>query len=117
MYRGLTVVLDYNSTIYEPILKEILKEENSKNYWNIDVNNYNEDTIEKLNKLKSKIEIWLKRQKLTRKDKTQKIDLLTTKIMLEVFGNTPTFDNYVTNVIRTYDDKKTSKRGIIQITT
>ena len=115
MYRGSTAVLNYNSKIYEPIIKEIAEDKNSKEYWEIDVNNYNEDNIEKLYQLKEKIQKRLNEQelKLTRKNKKiretkeqKDFSLLATKIMLGIFGNTPAFDTYVTAVIKKYKDKK-----------
>ena len=103
MYRGSTAVFNYNSKIYEPIIKEIAEDKNSKEYWKIDVNNYNEDNIEKLYQLKLKIEEVLRKQelKLMRKNerKEQKdLGLLATKIMLGIFGNTLAFDLYVTKI-------------------
>ena len=117
MYRGSTAVFNYNSKIYEPIIKEIAEDKNSKEYWKIDVNNYNEDNIEKLYQLKLKIEEVLRKQelKLMRKNerKEQKdLGLLATKIMLGIFGNTLAFDSNVTAVIKKDKDKKQVEKDL-----
>lgn len=89
MYRGSTFLLQKSLKVFEPLIEYIGSDE--CNVWDIDVNNYNNDSISRLiiceKKIRGKLGIHgEKNQEAT--------DTLITKIMLGVFGNVPAFDDY-----------------------
>lgn len=83
MYRGSTTVLSKSVKHFEALIKTVIAREDSKIYWKIDVNEYNDKNIQLLLVLKEKIEDALG---------NNPSDTLVTKIMLGIFGNTPAFD-------------------------
>lgn len=85
MYRGSSLLLKKSVKIYEPLIKYIASKE--CDVWDIDVDKYNGDNINKLIRCRKIIV-----QKL--KIKQKNMDTLVTKIMLGVFGNVPAFDTY-----------------------
>ena len=85
MYRGSSLLLKKSVKVYEPLIKYIASKE--CDVWDIDVDKYNGDNINKLIRCRKIIV-----QKL--KIKQKNMDTLVTKIMLGVFGNVPAFDTY-----------------------
>lgn len=84
MYRGSSALLQKSVKVFEPLIKYIAED---CGVWDIDVDMYNEENIQKLIKCRKKIE---ERLALNQKN----MDTLVTKIMLGVFGNVPAFDQY-----------------------
>jgi len=87
MYRGSTFLLQKSVKVFEPLIKYIASDECDA--WDIDVNEYTDDNIEKLIKCGERIE-----KELDVHETKKATDTLVTKIMLGVFGNVPAFDNY-----------------------
>lgn len=84
MLRGSSFLLQKSLKHYVPLLKWIAKQDNE--VWHIDVNNYSEENYKILDQLYNGIVEKLQIKKHTR--------ILTTKILLGVFGCTPALDSY-----------------------
>ena len=80
-------LLQKSIKFYEPLIECISKQEPS--FWNIDVPEYSDASINRLIDCKNQI-----KGILSCKGKYKVSDTLITKIMLGVFGNVPAFDNY-----------------------
>ena len=89
MYRGSTFLLQKSVKIYEPLIKYIASKE--CDVWDIDVDNYTNDNINKLIECGKKVKEKVKELDDTTKKATE---TLVTKIMLGVFGSVPAFDGY-----------------------
>jgi len=91
MLRGSSFLLQKNAKHFQPTIEYIASLE--RNIWEIDVDKYNEQTIEKIieiyNEIKSRL-ILNGSSDLT----------LITKVMLGVFGFIPAFDNFFCNTFR-----------------
>lgn len=85
MMRWSSFLLKKSVKIYKKLLTEISKLD--KSYFEIDIDNYNNENIDKLiyisNIIKSSFD-----------EKDKPTDTLITKIMLWIFWNTPAFDRY-----------------------
>ena len=90
MYRGSTFLLQKSVKIFEPLIKYITSDE--CDVWDIDVDEYTDENINKLIECGKKIE-----EKLDVHETKKATDTLVTKIMLGVFGNIPAFDSYFRN--------------------
>jgi len=86
MLRGSAVLLTKSMKIYEPVLKCIV--DANPVIWEIDANSYTDENIEALVKFERQLNMTL------RIDGSHPSTILTTKIMLGVFGNVPAFDTY-----------------------
>lgn len=86
MLRGSSFLLEKSVRYYATLIKEIVKFD--KKIWDIDVDLYSDENIKLLLLCKSMI-----CEALRDKGKDPS-DILTTKIMLGVFGNIPAFDSY-----------------------
>ncbi|MBU1180315.1 hypothetical protein KJ885_05205 [Patescibacteria group bacterium] len=85
MFRGSSFLLEKSSRHFIPLIKEISIFD--RKIWEIDANNYTEENIKLLLEFKERI------SKLLGGDKKPS-DILSTKIMLGVFGNVPAFDEF-----------------------
>ncbi|TSA87593.1 hypothetical protein FNU79_03705 [Deinococcus detaillensis] len=85
MLRGSTELLKMSSRHYVSLIELISN--TPKDLWDIDIDKYNPESIEKLLKLSEDI-------KSVIKSRREASDTLSTKIMLGVFGNIPAFDSY-----------------------
>lgn len=86
MLRGSSFLLEKSVRHFAPLIELIAEYDN--HIWDIDIDNYNDENINLLLKCKKDIALKL------RQDKNDVSDILTTKIMLGVFGNVPAFDSY-----------------------
>lgn len=92
MFRGSSFLLQKSVKHFESTIRFISTLE--KSLWDIDVDNYNENTIQTIIKIYREIKLCL-----IKKDNS---DLtLITKILLGVFGFIPAFDNNFCNSFRT----------------
>lgn len=85
MYRGSSKILNFSVKKYENLITEISNNKN-KVYWEIDVDNYKENSENLINCYK-----------LIKNSFGKEInpsDTLITKIMLGIFGSVPAFDTY-----------------------
>jgi hypothetical protein len=103
MMRGSSFLLKKSSKYYENLIKKI--SEMDKKLWEIDVDNYNEENIEKLLSCKKQIIDALGRE-------NRPTDTLVSKIMLGVFSNIPAFDENVKKVLRSNSLNKKSLEKI-----
>jgi len=83
-------LLQKSVKIFEPLIKYITSDE--CDVWDIDVDEYTDENINKLIECGKKIE-----EKLDVHETKKATDTLVTKIMLGVFGNIPAFDSYFRN--------------------
>lgn len=99
MMRGSTFILQKSVRNYRKLITVISKIE--PKLWKIDVDNYNDETIELILDCKQQIiEVLGKENSPT--------DTLITKIMLGIFANIPAFDQYFRKSFRVYSfNKKT----------
>lgn len=88
MYRGPSFLLKKSVKHYESLMKEIAKPE-MRTLWEIDVDKYTPENIDRLMKCKKTIKDALQVEK-------HQPETLVTKIMLGIFGNTPALDTYFT---------------------
>ncbi len=86
MLRGSTFLLKKSVKHFEALIKEIASIDTSP--WEIDVDVYSDENIDKIISTKNKI-----RKKLGDPSENAS-DTLISKIMLGVFGNVPAFDDY-----------------------
>ena len=99
MYRGSSFILQKSIAHYKDLIKYL--NTLGETYWEIDLDNYNKDNIDKL------IELYNKISELLRSgDKIPSITLVT-KIMLGVFGSVPAFDTNFKAGISPHFGKKT----------
>lgn len=84
MFRGSSSLIEKSLAYYKDVIEEISK--TSKNIWDIDINSYTDDNIEKLIQCKERINKSYGDVKDT--------DNRTSKIMLGVFGVVPAYDTY-----------------------
>lgn len=96
MFRGKSYLSQNSLVIYKPVIECISKLDDS--YWEIDVNNYDEKSIDEIINIynKIKIKIGIKKTHLT----------LVTKILLGVFGFIPAFDTNFCNGFREIHKEK-----------
>jgi len=87
MLRGSSFLLQKSIRFYAPLIEYISKQ--PEDFWKIDVNNYDESSIEKLAQCGKGIE-----EKLSEGGINKVSDIQITKIMLGVFGNVPAYDTY-----------------------
>jgi hypothetical protein len=85
MFRPSSFLLQKSVKFYEPLIREIAK--TKKELWKIDVNSYDDKSIETLLGFGKRVVVSLSL------GKDVKRDTLVTKIMLGVFGNVPAFDS------------------------
>lgn len=91
MFRGSSFILQKSVKHFEPTINYISSLERS--VWDIDVDNYNDDNIQKIISIYNEIKVRL----ITNVN----ADLtLITKILLGVFGFIPAFDNYFGKTFR-----------------
>lgn len=86
MLRGSAALLTKSMKIYEPIMDFIAQSDIT--LWEIDAGSYTNENIEILLKYEKQLEAVLEI------DNKPPSSILTTKIMLGVFGNVPAFDTY-----------------------
>lgn len=84
MLRGSSFLLQKSIKYYEPLIKWIAKQDDS--IWELDVDEYDEKNIKKLEKLYGRVNQKLKIGNHKR--------ILVTKILLGVFGCVPALDSY-----------------------
>ena len=96
MLRGSSFLLQKSVKHYEPLIKYIIQlKKDNHNIWNIDAHNYNNNSIQTI------LEVYKNITSLIMgNDKSKRHLVLTTKIMLGVFGCVPAFDQYFTNTFR-----------------
>ncbi|WP_396140635.1 hypothetical protein [Flavobacterium sp.] len=96
MFRGKSYLSQNSLAIYKPVIEYISDLDNS--VWEIDVDNYNEKSIDEIINIykKIKIKIGIKKTHLT----------LVTKILLGVFGFIPAFDTNFCNGFREIHKEK-----------
>jgi len=102
MLRGSSFLLQKSVKNFKVLILEISKLD--KNYWEIDIDNYDEENIDKLLKLKQIIykSFW----------KDIPSDTLITKIMLWIFGNIPAFDRFFKNWMKL---NSVNKKSLLKI--
>ncbi|MFA5917478.1 MAG: hypothetical protein WC850_04590 [Candidatus Gracilibacteria bacterium] len=88
MMRGSSFLLQKNLISFRKLIQNI-SNNNANIYWDIDIDNYNDENITNLLKLKDII------YKSFGENKPS--DTLITKIMLGIFGNIPAFDRFFKN--------------------
>lgn len=103
MYRGSGKIYYKSNKVYEGIIKKIPE---GKSLWEIDVDNYNENNINKILKFKNELQKSLHEHKITA------TDTLTTKIMMGVFGCVPAFDINFTTAIK---ESELRERSLIKV--
>lgn len=87
MYRGSAELLQLSVRHLIPLIELIA--ETKPDLWKIDIDNYQDEQIEKLISLRNDIKQVVRGQR-------EASDILATKIMLGVFGNVPAFDTQFT---------------------
>jgi hypothetical protein len=90
MLRGSTFLLQKSIRYYRPLIEYISKTDDY--LWKIDADNYSPENIKALVKCQSEIKEKLRGNQPEENNKASEI--LTTKIMMGVFGNVPAFDTY-----------------------
>ena len=89
MYRSSAFLLDYSIKIFEKVVIGLLKYGIQNKLWDIDLDNYNDDSISKLEECKEEIIHLFKKHEIRRTT-----DTLITRMMLGIFSNTPSFDTH-----------------------
>jgi hypothetical protein len=97
MLRASSFLLQKSITFYKPIITWISNDCPSSE-WEIDVNTYNDDNIESLIDIFTSLSTFI--------PKNNRKEVLVTKMMLGVFGNTPAFDEYFTKTFRQHYNRK-----------
>jgi len=96
MLRGSSFLLKKSIKHYEPLIKYIIQlKKSNHNIWKIDANNYDSDSIQTILEVYKNIT-----NLIMENDKSKRHLVLTTKIMLGVFGCIPAFDQYFTDTFR-----------------
>ena len=110
MLRGSSFLLQKSIKHYEILIKYIieLKKTNHK-IWEIDVHNYDENSIQII------LEVYKNITKLVIQNNKSRHLVLTTKIMLGVFGCIPAFDKYFTGTFKEICRNLPSKSGFSSI--
>ena len=103
MMRGSSFLLEKSARNFQPLIKTI--SHISPKLWEIDVNNYDEETIELLMDCKKQIIEALGVN-------NNPSDTLITKIMLGVFGNVPAYDQYFRKSFGVY---KFNKKSLLKV--
>lgn len=103
MYRGSTMLLQKSVKFLMPTIEYIVSLDSS--FWNIDVDVYNDENVEKILTIKNKLS-----EKLNLEEHQDVA--LTTKIMLGVFGFIPAFDSYFCNTFRKIVNGKCGFRSV-----
>lgn len=98
MYRGSSFLLKKNVNVFESTIDFISRLE--PEYWNIDIDNYSDENIERLIFIYKGL-----RDSLVEKNTNSHLTLIT-KIMMGVFGNVPAFDKYVIKGIKNINKGK-----------
>jgi hypothetical protein len=102
MFRGSSFLLQKSSKYFVKAIEYINSLE--KDLWKIDVNNYDDIVIDKL------IEIYKKLDKLVVEGWSRSITLVT-KMMLEIFGFVPAYDEYFCQTFRIITNGKCGFRS------
>ena len=100
MLRGSSKLLQKSPAALKPLVEHIAESD----VWDIDVDNYTDENIEKLLKEYREIEGILNAMDV------KPTLTLVTKIMLGVYGNIPAFDTYFTETFRNESDKSSFRR-------
>ncbi len=103
MLRGSSFLLNKSAKYYERLIRYVASID--KEIWNIDVDSYNEDNINKIVKIYKDI------QAIVIDDGNSHLTLVT-KIMLGIFGFVPAFDNYFGNTFRGLFDGECGFRSL-----
>lgn len=106
MMRGSSFLLQKNLSIFKNLIQEISRKD-SKIYWDIDIDNYNDENIERLLELKNIIYESFPENKPS--------DTLITKIMLWIFWNIPAFDRFFKDWIKIISKNKISITSVDKI--
>jgi len=103
MFRGSSFLLQKSVKHFQPTIEYIATL--NKSVWTIDVDNYDEETIQTIIRIYNEIK--------KRLIKNGNADLtLTTKILLSVFGFIPAFDNFFCNTFRVIYDGQCGFRRV-----
>lgn len=100
MLRGSSKLLQKSPAALKPLVEHIAQSQ----VWDIDVDNYNDENIEKLLKEYHEIE-----EILNAMDVKPTLTLVT-KIMLGVYGNIPAYDTYFTETFRNESAESSFRR-------
>jgi hypothetical protein len=107
MLRGSSFLLQKSIKHYEPLIKYIIQlKKNNHSIWKIDAHNYNNNSIQTILEVYKNIT-----NLIMEKNKSTRHLVLTTKIMLGVFGCTPAFDQYFTDTFREICKKLPGRNG------
>ena len=108
MLRGSSELLQKSYKCLEPLIKHF---DSQKTLWDIDVDKYNNDNINKIiNEYNAIKDILTEQLAPTSPTKT-----LVTKIMLGVYGIVPAYDTYFTETFREYFTPKCSFRSFNKV--
>lgn len=105
MMRWSSFLLSKSVAFFQDLIKEISNM--PKEYWEIDIDNYTDENIENLLKIKKIIKrsLWIS---------NNPSDTLITKIMLWVFWNIPAFDQYFKKWLNLWSVNKKNLKKIKQ---
>lgn len=107
MMRGSSFLLEKSVRNYKNLISAISKM--NPKLWEIDVDGYNEETIELLLDCKNKIVNVLGTE-------NKPSDILITKIMLGVFSNTPAYDQFFKKFLKNNNKYQTfNKKSLLQL--
>jgi hypothetical protein len=119
MYRGSSFMLQKSLSHYKETIVYLNELKISQPWvWEIDIDKYNDDNIDKLIKIYKKIcDILIKSDDENKKHRSI---TLVTKLMLGVFGSVPAFDNYFIKTFTKLDESKCkfkvfNKNALLQI--
>lgn len=90
MLRGSSKLLQKSPAALKPLVEHIAQSK----VWDIDVDNYNDENIEKL------LEEYHELEEILNAMDVKPTLTLVTKIMLGVYGNIPAYDTYFTEAFR-----------------
>lgn len=100
MLRGSSKLLQKSPAALKPLVEHIAQSQ----VWDIDVDNYNDENIEKL------LEEYHKIEEILRAMDVKPTLTLVTKIMLGVYGNIPAYDTYFTETFRNESEQSSFRR-------
>ena len=107
MLRGSSFLLQKSVKHYEPLIKYIIQlKKDNHGIWNIDAHNYDNESIQTILEVYKNITSLIMGE-----DKSNRHLVLTTKIMLGVFGCVPAFDQYFTDTFREICENLSGRNG------
>jgi len=107
MLRGSSFLLQKSIKHYEPLIKYIIQlKKDNHSIWNIDAHNYENDSIQTILEIYKNIT-----NLIMNNDKSTRHLVLTTKIMLGVFGCISAFDQFFTDTFREICKKFPERNG------